>query len=68
MCISACLPPCFIPCLLLCPDYGRIAGLRNSRGSHVFTFHLAAEVLLLKACSTICEFCLVEGFELISSC
>lgn len=50
------------------PDLWQDSSLRNSRESHVFTFHLAVGVLLLKACSTICEFCLVLGFELISSC
>ena len=68
MCITACLSPCMIQCLLLCLTYDRIAALRNSRESHVFTFHLAVGVLLLKACSTIREFCLALGFELTSSC
>lgn len=68
MYISACLSPCMIQCLLLCLTYDRIAGLRYSRESHVFTFHLAVGALLLKACFTICKFCLVLEFELISSC
>lgn len=51
MCISACLSPWFIQRMLLCLAYDRIAGLRNSRESHVFTFHLATGVLPLKACS-----------------